>query len=109
MAKVGLRGSVFRVESRYHDIRNVINLSGQRRVQKRKPRFRITKESLMECLNTDMHQACFKIDKECRVLTVHGTNDEIVLMELMEDAKEFAKNITSWKNNKEKNEKSEIV
>ena len=28
--------------------------------------FRVTEESLMECLRTDMHEACLKIDKECR-------------------------------------------
>jgi hypothetical protein len=28
--------------------------------------FRVTEESLMERLNTDMHEACLKIDKECR-------------------------------------------
>ncbi|VVB15838.1 unnamed protein product [Arabis nemorensis] len=34
-----------------------------------KSEFRVTEESLMERLNTDMRQACTKIDKECKVLT----------------------------------------
>jgi pimeloyl-ACP methyl ester carboxylesterase len=50
--------------------------------------YRVTEESLMDRLNTDMHEACLKIDKECRVLTVHGSGDETVPVE---DAKEFAK------------------
>ncbi|EFH53826.1 predicted protein [Arabidopsis lyrata subsp. lyrata] len=50
--------------------------------------YRVTEESLMDRLNTDMHEACLKIDKECRVLTVHGSADETVPVE---DAKEFAK------------------
>ncbi|XVE54072.1 hypothetical protein DITRI_Ditri03aG0052600 [Diplodiscus trichospermus] len=50
--------------------------------------YRVTEESLMERLRTDMHGACLKIDKECRVLTVHGSADEIIPFE---DALEFAK------------------
>jgi alpha/beta superfamily hydrolase len=56
--------------------------------------FRVTEESLMERLNTDMHEACLKIDKECRVLTVHGSADEVIPLE---DAKEFAKIIPNHK------------
>ena len=28
--------------------------------------YRVTEESLMERLNTDMHEACLKIEKDCR-------------------------------------------
>ncbi|VVB14261.1 unnamed protein product [Arabis nemorensis] len=107
--------------SKYRDIRNVINLSGRydmrkgivdrfgedvferiekqgfidaKNHQKGKPGYRVTKEGLIEGLNTDMHQACLKIDKECRVLTVHGTEDKTVPVE---DAKEFAKIIPNHK------------
>ncbi|XP_002893583.2 uncharacterized protein LOC9326896 isoform X2 [Arabidopsis lyrata subsp. lyrata] len=104
--------------SKYHDIRNVINLSGRydlkkgigerlgedflERIKKQgfidikegNSGFRVTEESLMERLNTDMHEACLKIDKECRVLTVHGSADEVIPLE---DAKEFAKIIPNHK------------
>uniref|UniRef100_A0A803MRP9 Serine aminopeptidase S33 domain-containing protein n=1 Tax=Chenopodium quinoa TaxID=63459 RepID=A0A803MRP9_CHEQI len=56
--------------------------------------YRVTKESLMERLNTDMHEAALKIDKNCRVLTVHGTADEIIPVE---DAYEFSKIIPNHK------------
>ncbi|KAH0849656.1 hypothetical protein HID58_096205 [Brassica napus] len=56
--------------------------------------YRVTEESLMERLSTDMHEACLKIDKECRVLTVHGSDDEVIPVE---DAKEFAKIIPNHK------------
>lgn len=56
--------------------------------------YRVTEESLMERLRTDMHEACLKIDKECRVLTVHGSADEIIPIE---DALEFAKIIPNHK------------
>ncbi|KAG2302971.1 hypothetical protein Bca52824_031622 [Brassica carinata] len=32
----------------------------------------------VERLNTNMHEACLKIDKECRVLTVHGSDDAVI-------------------------------
>ncbi|XP_017604971.1 uncharacterized protein LOC108451796 isoform X1 [Gossypium arboreum] len=50
--------------------------------------YRVTEEALMDRLRTEMHEACLKIDKECRVLTVHGSADEIISVE---DALEFAK------------------
>ncbi|CAN8278076.1 unnamed protein product [Cochlearia groenlandica] len=56
--------------------------------------YRVTEESLMERLNTDMHEACLKIDKECMVLTVHGSDDEVIPVE---DAMEFAKIIPNHK------------
>ena len=31
-------------------------------------RYRVTKESMMDRLNTDMHAACLQIDKKCRLL-----------------------------------------
>ncbi|KFK27517.1 hypothetical protein AALP_AA8G393500 [Arabis alpina] len=104
--------------SKYHDIRNVINLSGRydlkrgmaerlgedflERIKQQgfidvgdgKSGYRVTEESLTERLNTDMHEACLKIDKECRVLTVHGSDDEVIPVE---DAKEFAKIIPNHK------------
>ena len=39
-----------------------------------KSEFRVTEESLMERLETDMHEACLKIDKQVRVLMVHGVD-----------------------------------
>ncbi|XP_058073882.1 uncharacterized protein LOC131222731 isoform X2 [Magnolia sinica] len=56
--------------------------------------FRVTEESLMDRLNTDMRAACLSIDKDCRVLTVHGSEDEIIPVE---DASEFAKLIPNHK------------
>ncbi|KAM7276937.1 hypothetical protein ACFE04_018803 [Oxalis oulophora] len=50
--------------------------------------YRVTADSLMDRLNTNMHEECLKIDKECRVLTVHGSDDEIIPVG---DALEFAK------------------
>ncbi|OMO91675.1 hypothetical protein COLO4_18191 [Corchorus olitorius] len=50
--------------------------------------YRVTEESLMDRLGTDMHEACLKIDKDCRLLTVHGSADVIVPVE---DASSFAK------------------
>ncbi|CAN6816200.1 unnamed protein product [Brassica oleracea] len=104
--------------SKYHDISNVINLSGRYDLKKGirerlgedflekikeqgfidvnsgRSVYRVTEESLMERLNTDMHEACLKIDKDCRVLTVHGSDDEVITVE---DAKEFAKIIPNHK------------
>ncbi|KAL1188058.1 hypothetical protein V5N11_009900 [Cardamine amara subsp. amara] len=53
-----------------------------------KPVFRVTEKSLMERLNTNMHEACLKIGKDCNVLIVHGSKDKIVPVA---DANEFAK------------------
>ncbi|KAK7388204.1 hypothetical protein VNO78_23013 [Psophocarpus tetragonolobus] len=50
--------------------------------------YRVTKESLMDRLDTNMHEACLQIDKTCRVLTVHGSSDTVIPVE---DASEFAK------------------
>ncbi|GMN53098.1 hypothetical protein TIFTF001_022232 [Ficus carica] len=106
--------------SRYHDVRTVINVSGRYDLKrgiaermgedfmeklkekgyldvkdkKENSRYRVTEESMMERLSTDMHAACLKIDKECRVLTIHGSADEIIPVE---DALEFAKIIPNHK------------
>ncbi|XP_013625583.1 PREDICTED: uncharacterized protein LOC106331723 isoform X2 [Brassica oleracea var. oleracea] len=80
--------------SKYHDISNVINLSGRYDLKKGTSVYRVTEESILERLNTDMHEACLKIDKDCRVLTVHGSEDEIIPVE---DAREFAKIIPNHK------------
>ncbi|KAK4432894.1 hypothetical protein Salat_1051600, partial [Sesamum alatum] len=106
--------------SRYHDIPAVINVSGRydlkRGIEERlgksflerlrkdgyidiKTRtgevdYRVTEESMMERLNTNMHEACLSIDKRCRVLTVHGSADEVIPVE---DAREFAKIIPNHK------------
>ncbi|XP_076911572.1 putative uncharacterized protein YDL057W [Bidens hawaiensis] len=50
--------------------------------------YRVTEESLTERLNTNMHEAGLKVDQDCKVLTVHGSVDEIIPVE---DALEFAK------------------
>ncbi|KAJ0701986.1 putative chloride peroxidase [Helianthus annuus] len=52
--------------------------------------FHVTKESLMERLNTNMHEAGLKVDQDCKVLTVHGSVDEVIPVE---DASAFAKTI----------------
>ncbi|KAL8035913.1 hypothetical protein ABFS82_12G122600 [Erythranthe guttata] len=100
--------------SKYHDIPAVVNISGrydlkkglEERIGKKflekinkdgyidiKKRtgevdYRVTKESIMERLNTNMHEACLSIDEKCRVLTVHGSEDEVIPVE---DAVEFDK------------------
>uniref|UniRef100_A0A1D1YI22 Serine aminopeptidase S33 domain-containing protein n=1 Tax=Anthurium amnicola TaxID=1678845 RepID=A0A1D1YI22_9ARAE len=56
--------------------------------------YRVTVESLMDRLSTDMHAACLSIDKDCRVMTIHGSLDEIIPVE---DALEFAKLIPNHK------------
>lgn len=90
--------------SMYHDVSTVINISGRfdlkRGIEDRLGKdymrriaeygfidvtdkiggflYRVTKESLEDRLSTDMHAACLSIDQNCRVLTVHGSDDEIV-------------------------------
>ncbi|XP_069142970.1 uncharacterized protein [Solanum lycopersicum] len=106
--------------SKYHDVHTVINLSGRYNLEKgiaerlgkdfleiiKKESFidvknragnvdyRVTEESLMDRLNTNMHDACLQIDKGCRVLTVHGSADEIIPVE---DALEFDEIIPNHK------------
>ncbi|KAL2547912.1 alpha/beta-hydrolase superfamily protein [Forsythia ovata] len=100
--------------SKYHDIHAVVNVSGRydlkRGIEERlgkdfleritkdgfidvkssmgEVNYRVTKESLMDRLNTDMHEACLSIDEGCRLLTVHGSTDEVIPVE---DALAFAK------------------
>ncbi|KAK9131168.1 hypothetical protein Sjap_011655 [Stephania japonica] len=103
--------------SRYHDVPIVVNVSGRydlkkgieerigkgfmERIKKEgfidvkgKDQYRITEESLMDRLSTDMHAACLSIEKNCRVLTVHGSEDEIIPVG---DALEFNKIIPNHK------------
>lgn len=56
--------------------------------------YRVTKESLMERLSTDMHAASLSISKECRFFTIHGSADDVIPVE---DAYEFAKLIPNHK------------
>ncbi|KAL1554963.1 hypothetical protein AAHA92_15459 [Salvia divinorum] len=100
--------------SKYHDIPAVINLSSPsdlkrgmedrfgKDIWKRLKKdghvdvisntgeceYRLTEEGMRERLNTDMREACRSIDGNCKVLTVHGTADEVIPVG---DAKEFAK------------------
>lgn len=102
--------------SKYHDIPAVINLSSpsdlKRGMEDRfgkhiwevlkkdgyidvksktgEVEYRLMEESMIERLNTDMHEACRLIDSRCRVLTVHGTEDEVIPVG---DATAFAKMI----------------
>ncbi|KAK7388205.1 hypothetical protein VNO78_23014 [Psophocarpus tetragonolobus] len=105
--------------SKYHDIKTVVNISGRYDLKagieerlgkhymekmrkdgfidvKRSGNFEycVTLESLMDRLNTNMHEACIQIDKECRVLTVHGSSDKVVPVE---DASEFVNIIPNHK------------
>ncbi|KAI3979428.1 hypothetical protein MKX01_001620 [Papaver californicum] len=106
--------------SKYQDVPTVVNVSGRynmergiaerlgkdymERIEKDgfidvkdkegNVQYRVTKESLMERLATDMHALCLLFGKDCRVLTVHGSADEIIPVE---DAFEFAKVIANHK------------
>ncbi|XP_024182144.1 uncharacterized protein LOC112187538 isoform X1 [Rosa chinensis] len=55
---------------------------------------RVTEESLLDRMNTKMHESCLKIAKDCRVLTVHGSDDDVIPVG---DALEFAKIIPNHK------------
>ncbi|KAL3844242.1 hypothetical protein ACJIZ3_001645 [Penstemon smallii] len=102
--------------SRYKDVKTIVNIAGrfdlQRGIEGRlgrdfrekieqygfidvinkrgKIEYRVTKESLMDRLATDTLASCQTIPPTCRVLTVHGTEDEFVPVE---DAIEFDKYI----------------
>ncbi|GMN36010.1 hypothetical protein TIFTF001_005688 [Ficus carica] len=56
--------------------------------------YRVTEESLMDRLTTDVQGACKSINQNCRVLTVHGTRDKMVPVE---DAFKFNKFIPNHK------------
>jgi len=104
--------------SMYHDIYKVINLSGRFNLERGigdrfgddymerinqhgfidvedktgRIIYRVTTGSLMDRLKTDMQSACTSIDPNCRVLTVHGANDDVVPSE---DTLEFDKYISN--------------
>ncbi|KAK3014611.1 hypothetical protein RJ639_009110, partial [Escallonia herrerae] len=104
--------------SRYDDVHTVVNVSGRfdlrRGIEGRlgkdfigriklngsidirnrrgKIEYRVTEECLMDRLTTDMCAACQSIQQNCRVLTIHGSMDEMVPVE---DAMEFAKYISN--------------
>ncbi|CAN4128388.1 unnamed protein product [Withania somnifera] len=106
--------------SSYKDVEIVINISGRFNLQRgiegrlgrdfkekikqdgfidvrnRKGRleYRVTEESLLDRLTTNTCGACQSIPHKCRVLTVHGSKDEMVPVE---DAMEFAKNVPNHK------------
>lgn len=106
--------------SKFHDISTVINISGRfdlkRGIEDRLGKdfmerikkdgyidvmdnmgrfiYRVNEESLIDRLSTNMHAACLSIEKDCRVLTVHGSDDDIVPPE---DAFEFDKLIANHK------------
>ncbi|KAI3989291.1 hypothetical protein MKX01_004840 [Papaver californicum] len=106
--------------SKYHDVPMVINVSGRYNMdegikerlgedfmEKSKENgfidvkdgegnfwYRVTEESLLERLGTDMHALCLSIPKDCRVFTVHGSEDECIPVE---DAFDFAKIIHNHK------------
>uniref|UniRef100_A0A5B7APH9 Serine aminopeptidase S33 domain-containing protein n=1 Tax=Davidia involucrata TaxID=16924 RepID=A0A5B7APH9_DAVIN len=106
--------------SKYHDTCAVVNVSGRYKLERGidnilgkdflerikkdgfidvknregQVNFHVTEESLMDRLNTNMHEACLLIDKTCRVLTVHGSADEVIPVE---DALEFSKIIPNHK------------
>ncbi|CAA7055866.1 unnamed protein product [Microthlaspi erraticum] len=112
--------AVLRYASMFHDsIRGVINLSGcydlerchhlddpefveklkrqgfvNVKVKNSSRKYRITQESLDERFSIDMNQTCLRISKGCKVLTVHGSDDDAVPVE---EAKEFAKIIPNHK------------
>ncbi|KAM3378963.1 putative protein isoform X1 [Capsicum galapagoense] len=116
-----LRGNVVLLyASSYKDVDAVVNISGRFNLERgiegrlgrdfkekikhdgfidvrnRRGRFeyRVTEKSLMDRLTTDIRGACQNIPNRCRVLTVHGSMDEMVPVE---DAMEFAKNVPNHK------------
>ncbi|PIA26427.1 hypothetical protein AQUCO_09300016v1 [Aquilegia coerulea] len=106
--------------SKYHDIRTIVNISGRydlkKGIEERLGKdfmekikeegfidvknkqgiitYRVTKENLEERLTTDIHGSCLQIEKECRVLIVHGSADTIVPIQ---DAHDFTKIIPNCK------------
>ncbi|KAJ3671147.1 hypothetical protein LUZ60_008573 [Juncus effusus] len=102
----------------YNDVKMVVNISGrfdlkrgveerlgEKFMQKienqgfidvkdRKGIYQVTKDSLMDRLSTNMPEQVKKIKEEYRVLTIHGTEDEIISVG---DAYEFANIIPNHK------------
>ncbi|XP_057763567.1 uncharacterized protein LOC130984336 [Arachis stenosperma] len=113
-------GVVLLYASKYDDVKLVVNISGRydlkagveerlgkdymERIKKDgfidvknksvNFNYRVTEESLMDRFGTNMHEACLKIDEDCRVLTVHGSSDTVIPVQ---DALEFAKIIPNHK------------
>ncbi|CAI8615879.1 unnamed protein product [Vicia faba] len=105
-------GVVLLYASKYNDVKAVVNISGRydlkAGIEERLGKdymerikedgfidvkgpgssgYRVTLESLLDRLDTNMHEACLHIDTECRVLTVHGSSDTVISVE---DAYQFA-------------------
>ncbi|XP_031739602.1 uncharacterized protein LOC101208876 isoform X4 [Cucumis sativus] len=104
--------------SKYRDIHTVVNISGRfnldrgiegrlgrdflQRIKQKgyidvknrrgKFEYRVTEESLMDRLTTEVRAGCLTIQGDCRVLTVHGSMDRIVPAV---DAFEFSKSIAN--------------
>lgn len=100
--------------SKYHDIAAVVNVSGRYHLDRGLDKLlgadfeeqikkhgyidigqgetgvvkRVTKDSLIERRNVNMHEVCLSIDTSCRVLTIHGSRDKVVKVD---DAREFDK------------------
>ncbi|CAI0399633.1 unnamed protein product [Linum tenue] len=107
-------GVVLLYASKFHSIRAVVNTSGRydlksgikerlgedflERIKREgfidvknragEVKFRVTEADLMDRMNINMHKACQQIDKDCRVLTIHGSADEVIPVG---DAYKFAK------------------
>ncbi|XP_014752170.1 uncharacterized protein LOC100835568 isoform X2 [Brachypodium distachyon] len=79
-----LHSVVLYLHQEKYDVKAVVGHS------KGKVLYRVTKESLMERLNTDMRAASASISKECSFFTVHGSADVDIPLE---DAYEFGKHI----------------
>ncbi|CAA6657302.1 unnamed protein product [Spirodela intermedia] len=79
------RNVVLLYASSYHDVPMVVNISRHGFIDVRDESgghlYRVTEESLMDRLSTDTCSSCSLIDSNCRVLTVHGSKDEIVPVE----------------------------
>ncbi|KAK7265380.1 hypothetical protein RJT34_32999 [Clitoria ternatea] len=106
--------------SKYHDVKTIVNLSASHdlkvglefrlgkdfteRIKKEgfievktesgSVDYRVTEETLKDRITIDMHEECLQIDKECRVLTVHGNADTIIPAKA---AHEFAKILPNHK------------
>ncbi|KAG0593235.1 hypothetical protein KC19_1G314100 [Ceratodon purpureus] len=107
--------------SKYHDVPCVINISGRFALEKgilerfggqeglRKledegvldikdasgnVEYQVTKADLRDRLTTNMHAACLAIPELTRVLTIHGTSDEVIPAD---DAYQFAQRIPTHK------------
>lgn len=56
--------------------------------------YQVTKADLRDRLTTNMHAACLAIPELTRVLTIHGTKDEVIPAD---DAYQFAQRIPTHK------------